>query len=129
MSNTPEAVLSYWFPEGFDEADPETRRRQARRWMAGGSEVDREITERFGETLEKARRGENTRRNCYCCCFANKGPAERSALRNRIETKRTRNNSSTQQTLKNSLALVGFCKQLLDRAADLQANQPTTASI
>ena len=26
--------------------------------MAGGPEVDREITERFGETLEKARRGE-----------------------------------------------------------------------
>jgi len=58
VSNTPEAVLSYWFPEGFDEADPETRRRQARRWMVGGPEVDREITKRFGQTLEKARRGE-----------------------------------------------------------------------
>ncbi len=56
--STPEEVLSYWFPEGFNEADPETRRRQAKRWMAGGPEVDREITERFGETLEQARRGE-----------------------------------------------------------------------
>jgi uncharacterized protein (DUF924 family) len=28
------------------------------RWMAGGPEVDREITERFGETLGQARRGE-----------------------------------------------------------------------
>jgi Bacterial protein of unknown function (DUF924) len=58
LSTTPEEVLSYWFPEGFNEADPQTRRRQAQRWMAGGPEVDREITERFGETLEKARRGE-----------------------------------------------------------------------
>ena len=58
MSTTPEEVLSYWFPEGFAEADPQTRRRQAQRWMAGGPEVDREITERFGETLEQARRGE-----------------------------------------------------------------------
>jgi uncharacterized protein (DUF924 family) len=58
VSTTPEEVLSYWFPEGIDEADPETRGRQMERWMAGGSEVDREITERFGETLEQARRGE-----------------------------------------------------------------------
>jgi uncharacterized protein (DUF924 family) len=58
VSTTPEDVLSYWFPEGFNEADPQTRRRQAQRWMAGGPEVDREITERFGETLEQARRGE-----------------------------------------------------------------------
>src|ERR671916_1497534 len=58
VSTTPEEVLSYWFPEGFNEADPQTRRRQAQRWMAGGPEVDREITERFNETLERARRGE-----------------------------------------------------------------------
>ena len=58
MSSTPEEVLSYWFPEGFDEADPQTRRTVVERWMAGGPEVDREITERFGETLEQARRGE-----------------------------------------------------------------------
>jgi hypothetical protein len=56
--STPEEVLSYWFPEGINDADPQTRRRQAERWMAGGPEVDREITERFGETLEQARRGE-----------------------------------------------------------------------
>jgi uncharacterized protein (DUF924 family) len=56
--STPEEVLSYWFPEGINEADPETRWRQAEWWMAGGPEVDSEITERFGETLEQARRGE-----------------------------------------------------------------------
>jgi uncharacterized protein (DUF924 family) len=55
--SSPEEVLSYWFPEGFIEADPETRRRQMLRRLAGGPEVDREITERFGETLEQAREG------------------------------------------------------------------------
>ncbi len=54
----PEEVLSYWFPEGIDDADPETRRRQMGRWMGGVPEVDREITERFGGLLERARRGE-----------------------------------------------------------------------
>ena len=56
--STPEEVLSYWFPEDFSNADPETRRRQMERWMAGGPEVDREITERVAEVLEQARRGE-----------------------------------------------------------------------
>ena len=56
--SSPEEVLSYWFPEGIDDADPQTLRRQGQRWMAGGPEVDREITERFGEVLEQARRGE-----------------------------------------------------------------------
>ena len=56
--STPEEVLSYWFPEGINNADPETRGRQLQRWMAGGPEVDKEITERFGEVLEQARRGE-----------------------------------------------------------------------
>jgi uncharacterized protein (DUF924 family) len=54
----PEAVLSYWFPQGINDADLQTLQRQGKRWMAGGSEVDREITERFGEVLEQARRGE-----------------------------------------------------------------------
>ena len=53
-----EEVLSYWFPEDINNADPETLRRQGQRWMAGGPEVDREITERFGQLLERARRGE-----------------------------------------------------------------------
>jgi uncharacterized protein (DUF924 family) len=56
--NTPEEVLSYWFPEGIDDADPQTLGQQMERWMAGGPEVDKEITVRFGETLEQARRGE-----------------------------------------------------------------------
>ena len=51
-----EEVLSYWFPEDFNNADPKTRRRQGERWMHGGPEVDREITERFSQVLEQARR-------------------------------------------------------------------------
>src|SRR4028118_410473 len=54
----PEEVLSYWFPQGINDADFQTLRLQGKRWMAGGPEVDREITERFGEVLERARRGE-----------------------------------------------------------------------
>ena len=54
----PDKVLSYWFPEDIDNADPETLRRQGQRWMGGVPEVDREITERFGDVLERARRGE-----------------------------------------------------------------------
>jgi Bacterial protein of unknown function (DUF924) len=53
-----EEVLSYWFPEDLADADMETLRRHGQRWMAGGLEVDREITERFGDVLERARRGE-----------------------------------------------------------------------
>ena len=53
-----EEVLSYWFPEDLVSADLETLRRHGQRWMHGGPEVDREITERFGEVLERARRGE-----------------------------------------------------------------------
>ena len=53
-----EEVLSYWFPEDINNADLETLRRQGERWMHGGPEVDREITERFGELLVRARRGE-----------------------------------------------------------------------
>ncbi len=54
----PEEVLSYWFPQGINDADLQTLQRQGKRWMAGGPEVDREITERFREVLEQARRGE-----------------------------------------------------------------------
>lgn len=55
----PEEVLSYWFPEeDLLTADAETLRRQVRRWMRRGPEVDREIVERFGGVLERARRGE-----------------------------------------------------------------------
>src|SRR5829696_2859750 len=48
-SGEAEEVLSYWFPEDLVNADLETLRRHGKRWMAGGPEVDREITERFGE--------------------------------------------------------------------------------
>jgi uncharacterized protein (DUF924 family) len=57
-ASDPEEVLSFWFPEDLAEADIETLRRHGQRWMAGGPEFDREITERFGEVLEQARRGE-----------------------------------------------------------------------
>jgi len=57
-SSGPEEVLSYWFPEGINDADLQTLQRQGKRWMAGGPEVDREITERFGGLLGRARRGE-----------------------------------------------------------------------
>jgi uncharacterized protein (DUF924 family) len=54
----PEEVLSYWFPDDLADADLETLRRHGKRWMAGGPEIDREITARFGPLLERARRGE-----------------------------------------------------------------------
>ncbi len=57
-TSDPEEVLSYWFPEDLADANMETLRRHGQRWMAGGPEVDREITERFGDVLERARRGE-----------------------------------------------------------------------
>jgi uncharacterized protein (DUF924 family) len=57
--SSPEDVLSYWFPEDdiFD-ADQETFGRQMQWWFAGGPEVDREISQRFTDVLEQARRGE-----------------------------------------------------------------------
>src|SRR5918994_2782662 len=54
----PEEVLSYWFPTDLAGADLETLQRHGKRWMAGGPEIDREITARFGPLLERARRGE-----------------------------------------------------------------------
>jgi uncharacterized protein (DUF924 family) len=57
-SGEAEEVLSFWFPEDLVDADLETLRRHGKRWMAGGPEVDREITERFGALLERARGGE-----------------------------------------------------------------------
>jgi uncharacterized protein (DUF924 family) len=51
-------ILSYWFPPGIHEADAGTYREQWLHWFAGGPEVEREITERFGGVLEQARRGE-----------------------------------------------------------------------
>jgi len=57
--SSPEEVLSYWFPaEDIFDADQETFGRQMQWWFQGGPEVDREISERFGEVLEQARRGE-----------------------------------------------------------------------
>ncbi len=57
--SSPEEVLSYWFPEDdiFD-TDRETFGRQMQWWLQGGPEVDREISERFGQVLEQACSGE-----------------------------------------------------------------------
>jgi len=53
---TSEDILAYWFgdvaPSG---APPEDK---VRLWFQGGAEVDREIRERFGQDLERARKGE-----------------------------------------------------------------------
>src|SRR5215217_4573470 len=59
VMSSPEDVLSYWFPEDdiFD-ADQETFGRQMQWWFAGGPEVDRQISERFAQVLQQARRGE-----------------------------------------------------------------------
>ena len=57
--STPEGVLSYWFPKvDISDADRETFGRQMQWWFGGGPEVDRQISERFGDVLEQARRGE-----------------------------------------------------------------------
>ena len=37
--SSPEEVLSYWLPDDFSNADPQTRRCQAQRWMAGGPKL------------------------------------------------------------------------------------------
>ncbi len=56
--SSPEEVLSYWFPEEDIRVDRETFQRRMQWWFAGGADVDREITERFGSLLEQARRAE-----------------------------------------------------------------------
>jgi uncharacterized protein (DUF924 family) len=57
--SSPEEVLSYWFPEkDIFNADRETLGRQMQWWFQGGPEVDTQISERFGQVLEQARRGE-----------------------------------------------------------------------
>ncbi len=53
----PEEILSYWLPPGYD-SDPVTFRQHVLRWMQGGPEVNKEITELFAPLLEQARRGE-----------------------------------------------------------------------
>src|SRR5918994_5200017 len=56
--SSPEEVLSYWFPEeDIFNADQQTLGRQMQWWFQEGPEVDTEISERFGQVLEQARRG------------------------------------------------------------------------
>jgi hypothetical protein len=57
--SSPQEVLSYWFPEeDIFNADQQTLGRQMQWWFQGRPEVDTQITERFGQVLEQARRGE-----------------------------------------------------------------------
>jgi len=52
VMSSPEEVLSYWFPkDDIFDGDRETFWRQMQWWFQGGSEVDREISERFGQVL------------------------------------------------------------------------------
>ncbi|HET6282224.1 MAG TPA: DUF924 family protein [Polyangia bacterium] len=51
-----EEILSFWFGPSLD--GDEAFGRQARIWFRGGAEVDREIRERFGADLDRARSGE-----------------------------------------------------------------------
>lgn len=51
-----EAVLSEWFGDLGDDSVPAPEKRK--RWFNGGAAFDSLLRERFGETLEAARRGE-----------------------------------------------------------------------
>ena len=53
---TPDAVLSFWFPQGHDR-DEATHRAQIMWWFRSGTGVDEQIRARFADTLEQARRG------------------------------------------------------------------------
>lgn len=53
---TPQQVHQFWFGELQDEHD--LAKDKAKLWFGGGQEVDAQITERFGQTLERARQGE-----------------------------------------------------------------------
>lgn len=54
--NLSDEVLTYWLePKPGTTADAEVRRRF---WFEGSAEIDREIRERFGTLVERARRGE-----------------------------------------------------------------------
>ena len=55
MANS-EEVLAFWFAGAPGDQPPKPDR--FRLWFQGGQEVDREIRERFGEDVERARRGE-----------------------------------------------------------------------
>ena len=54
---TPDAIVSYWF-DGRPLEDEASVAAAVRFWFGGGPAVDREITERFGDSLAAARRGE-----------------------------------------------------------------------
>jgi uncharacterized protein (DUF924 family) len=55
--SSPEQILTYWFPVGYD-TDAESLRQQSGRWFRGAPEIDRQISDRFSHVLEQASRGE-----------------------------------------------------------------------
>jgi uncharacterized protein (DUF924 family) len=52
---TSDDVLTYWLPAA---SDPAVVAESRVRWFSGSPAIDREVIERFGPTLEQARRGE-----------------------------------------------------------------------
>ena len=55
--SSPDEVLAFWFPAGYD-ADAPRARAQLTRWFRGQEETDRAVRERFSDTYEAAVRGE-----------------------------------------------------------------------
>jgi uncharacterized protein (DUF924 family) len=51
-----EEVLAFWFGTASPAEPPGPN--EFRRWFEGGEDVDRQIRERFGDDVERARRGE-----------------------------------------------------------------------
>jgi uncharacterized protein (DUF924 family) len=55
----PETVMAFWFGDERDPIDGVAAlERRGASWFHGSADLDREIGERFGEALEKARHGE-----------------------------------------------------------------------
>jgi len=54
---TPDSVLSFWFPLGHD-IDSLAYQQQVGWWFMGGPEVDKQIADQFSETLVQAKHGE-----------------------------------------------------------------------
>jgi uncharacterized protein (DUF924 family) len=55
--SSPEQILSYWFPVGYD-TNGDSLRQQSGRWFRDAPEIDRQISDRFSHVLEQASRGE-----------------------------------------------------------------------
>lgn len=54
VEQTPDTVIHYWFR---DDTSGRLDLPQSKRWFLGGKKLDRELRSRFGELLERARKG------------------------------------------------------------------------